>query len=405
MASDAVTVVGAGNSSVALTGNDYAYDHASMFQALTAQYAAAGFNSFSASTNLLVVADNSGNVGVLGGSASGVSAVVAGDGTNLSYIGGSGAASVLGGAGNDTVLGGTGDDTVALGGGSNQIYLGSGSAMIYSEGSDFIQAGFGSDTVVVTGANATINGGYGSSTMSVDASTGTNVTINVVNGATITGSSFSPTTINSYGDTTVHGGAGGTVYNEINGTLRFVGVGASIAVTAGPSAGNDTLYGSDGSNILLTSQTHNNIFVANDSVQGDTGSVLMDGQFAGGGNQFWAGSGNATLIGGTGGDTMVGGSGSATMIGSAGSTASNDYDLFADQSGSSTSLTIDNFHAASDKLTLFNFGQAATKAALTGAANTGNGTTLHLSNGASIFLNGVSSSALTNQNVLSTEPK
>ena len=402
--SGSVTVVGAGNSSVALTGNDYAYDHASMFQALTAQYAGSGFNSFNATSNLLVVADNSGNVGVIGGSSAGVTAVVAGDGSNLSYIGGTGPASIIGGAGNDTVIGGSGNDTVALGAGSNQVYLGSGSSMIYSEGSDFIQAGSGSDTVSVTGANATINGAYGSSSLAIDASAGTNVTINVIDGATITGASASVTTINSYGDTTVSGGAGGTAYNQLNGTLRFVGVGASITVSGGPAAGNDTLYGSDGSNILLTSQAHNNIFVANDTVQGDGGDVLFDGQFANGGNQFWAGSGNATLIGGTGGDTMVGGSGAATMIGATGSTNTNYYDLFATNSGSSTSLTIDNFNAATDKLTLFNFGQTATQAALAGAQSGPTGTTLHLSNGASIFLNGISSSQLTAQNVLTTEP-
>ena len=387
---------------VVVTGDAFALAHPGLLGSASAQYGTPGLNVLSPSgPNALVLPDNLGQVAVIDNAAS--STVVVGDGNDLTYSGSSNAL-IIGGIGNDTVLSGAGNDTIALGGGHNQIYAGSGDSVIYSESADLVQAGSGHDTVSVTGSNATINGGYGSSTLAVDDSAGSGTTINVSTGATVTGSSGSVTTINAYGDTTVHGGAGGTAYNEQNGTLKFVGLGGPVTVTGGPAAGNDTLYGASGSNIVLASQAHNNVFVGNDPNYGAGGNVTLNGGMADGGNQFWAGSGNASLIGGTGGDTMVGGMGSATMVGGIGS-ATNYFDLFKAGSGSSTDVTIENFGAvAANKLTFFEFGQAATSAALRDATQTSNGTTLHLDNGATITLEGISKSQLASINVGYTDP-
>ncbi len=399
---DAVQISTAAGGMVVLTGNQFAISHPELLGSASAQSGTQGLNTLSAnSPNVLIVPNNLGQTAVIDNDAS--STVVVGDGDDLTYSGSSNAL-IIGGAGNDTVLSGSGSDTIALGGGSNQIYTGSGHSIVYSQGADLVQAGSGNDTVSVTGSNATINGGYGASTLDVDDSAGSGTVINVSTGATVEGSSSSVTTINAYGDTTVHGGAGGTLYNEQNGTLKFVGLGGSVTVTGGPAAGNDTLYGASGSNVVLASQAHNNVFVANDPNYGADGNVTLDGGMADGGNQFWAGSGNASLIGGTGGDTMVGGTGNATMVGGIGS-ATNYFDLFASQSGASTDVTIENFGAvAANKLTLFEFGQAATSAALQNATQTGSGTVLHLDNGATIMLEGIEKSQLSAQNVFSTEP-
>jgi hypothetical protein len=374
-----------------ITGNLFAAARPALVSAAGASQATAGLNIMTAS-GTLAVSNGLGVVAVQDNAPS--STIIVGDGDSLLYSGSSNA-TIIAGAGRHTVFGGSGNDVVALGGGANQIVLGAGDNVVRSEGADLIQAGSGHDTVTVTGTNATINGGYGSSTLLVDDSAGSNTLIKVSAGATITGASASVTTINAYGDTTVSGGAGGTVYNEQNGTLKFVGLGGSVTVTGGPAAGNDTLYGASGANIVLASQAHDNIFVANDPHYGADGDVTLNGAQAGGGNEFWAGSGNATLIGGSGGDTLVGGMGAATVIGGAGSNA-NAFDLFANNSGAATDMTIENFGAvAGNRLTLFGFGRSAVADAIAQADQTGAGTTLHLANGATIVVEGVTLSQLT----------
>ncbi len=388
------------DSNITITGNSFARAHLDLLGSTGAQTGAAGLNVLGQTgPHVLMLPNALGDVAISDNA--GASSVIAGDGTNLSYTGDSDAL-IVGGAGKDIVVAGNGSDTIALGSGANQIFLGSGNSVVYSEGTDLVQAGSGHDTVSVGGRSATINGGYGSSTLLVDDSAGAGTVINASTGATVQGSSSSVTTINAYGDTTVHGGAGGTRYNEENGTLKFVGVGGSVTIAGSQAAGNDTLYGASGANIILTSQAHDNVFVANDPRYCDGGNVTLDGGLASGGNQFWAGSGNASLIGGTGGDTMVGGAGSVTMVGGIGS-AANAFDLFEDGSGPATKMTIKDFGANADNtITLFGFGQDAAAASLQAATEAGGATTLHLVNGATIILDGVTVGQLTTRNVFST---
>ncbi len=398
-----VTISGSdGSSLVALTGNDYVNSHLSMFQSMTAQFATQGFNTFNASSNQIDIVNNFGTVAVTGGASSGPANIVVGDGTNLTYIGGSSDVQIVGGNGNDLVFAGSGNDTLALGTGSDQIYLGSGTTVVSVQGADFIQAGSGNAGIAVEASGATINGGF-SGTLLVDLAGGTSSTINVINGTNIFAASGATATVNAFGDTTITGLSGSTTqYDQLNGTLKFVGIGGSVSVAGGAAAGNDTLYGASGANIVLTGSAHNNVFVANDPNYADGGPVTLDGSAASGGNQFWAGSGNASLIGGVGGDTLVGGQGHATIVGGVGSSA-NFFDLFAAGSGSGTSLTIEHFgEVASNQLTLFGFGGSAAASIIAGAQQSEAGVTLNLSNGASILLTNVSKSMLNTTNVVST---
>ncbi len=393
------TLPGTG-AAVHVTNNAYLAAHPTMLQGMVPDYALAGLNTLTASSpNLLYIGDDLGTVAVTDNAPS--STIVIGDGSNLVYSG-TANTTLIGGTGPDTVTAGAGNDTVALGTAANTVNLGRGNSLVVSQGADLINAGSGHDTIDVLGNNATINGGYGSSTLAIDDNAGANTIINVSTGATVTGASASVTTINAYGNTTVHGGAGGTLYNEQNGTLKFIGMGGNITVTGGEAAGNDTLYGASGTNVVLVSAAHDNVFVANDPAEGAGGSVTLNGAAASGGNEFWAGSGNATLIGGTGGDTLVGGYGDSTIIGGVG-TSTNYFDLFAGHTSANTDLTIENFGAvASNRLTFFDFGQGAAGQALAGATETNGNTTLTLNNGATVTLLDVHRSALSLANVAST---
>ena len=401
-----VTINGASGTQVTLTGNSYADTHAAMFSSMIEQIAVQGFNRFQGSSNLLLVGNDAGNVGVFGSSPTGSSVIVVGDGTDLSFVGGSGSTTLVGGNGNDTVVAGSGNDVIAAGTGTDQIYLGSGSSAVSVQGSnDFIQGGTGAASITITGVGATVNGGYGgfAAPMLIDDTQGTSSTLNVVDGTTVKGSVGSTTTVNSYGDITVLGAAGSKVdVNQSGGTMTFVGTGGTISVTGGAAAGGDTLYGGDGSVIVLDSQTHGNVFVANDTAEGGGGDVVMDGRAAGGGNAFWAGSGNETLYGGAGADTLVAGVGATTMSG--GSGAGNYFDLFASQSA--VDVTISDFGAAAgNKLTFFGFGASAVQAAL-GAATNGpvQGSVLLQVGNAQVTLLGIEKSTLNGSNVAGTDP-
>ena len=99
-------------------------------------------------------------------------------------------------------------------------------------------------------------------------------------------------------------------------------------VVNGGSKG-DHLDAGNGTSIVLTGIANGNIMVANDGRYANGNFVKLDGGQATGNNQFWAGSGNPTLIGGTGQDSLVAGSGNVTMSGGGGQ--ANDF-LFFNQS-------------------------------------------------------------------------
>ncbi len=209
------------------------------------------------------------------------------------------------------------------------------------------------------------------------------------------------TTINGAGALVVENDAStGTVVNLSGGSVRFIADSGSGTV----SGGVDTIYGGSGAVMTLTSSGHNNILVANEARLIDGGSIVLDGSQANGGNQFWAGSGNATLIGGLGIDTLAAGTGHSTLTG--GSGAANMFAFFTVQGGSGAEATITDFAAASgNQILLFDYGASGVATALSSAQQVGNDTQMTLSDGTQIVLSNFQKSDLNAADFAYTTPK
>ena len=386
-AADAYGSVSTSNSTAALTvvstnGNSFALQDAASLGTLTTLVASTANSFYTTPSNgdLFVVPNGLGYVAVTGGSAS--STIVVGDGTTLSYHG-SGDATIIAGSGSDTVLAGAGNDTIALGSGKNDIVLGTGNSLVDSSGTDTIVAGSGVDTIDLMGSSSTVYGGYGTSgyagtSLLVDDTKGVNDLIftaakgAVVDGSNVTANGMSPnvTTVTAFGDATVYGGA---------------------AVTH--------LFAGNGAEITLTGSTSGNILVANDGLWANGNYVDLNGSKATGSNQFWAGSGNSTLIGGTGSDTLVAGAGDVTISG--GSGATNYFDFFASQPGGNAVIT--DFAAVSrNDIVLFGYGAAGVTAALNSAQQEGTSTVFGLGDGTTIVLENFKKASLTASHFLAT---
>lgn len=369
MAGTTSVTVGGGSAVITISGNDYVAAHASMFASMAMQLATVA-NSFytpPGGNTLFAIGDDMGNVVVDG--ASSTIDLLAGDGTTLSYHGSSNGV-IAAGNGNDTVIASAGNDTIALGAGNNDIVLGTGSSTVYSAGTDSIVGGSAYDEIDISGVNTSVFGGYGTSgytgtSMLVNDESGTNsIIFAATKGTLVYGSNDTFTTVVAFGDTTVFGGAKG-----------------------------DHLYAGNGATILLTGDASGNILVANDGRYANGNFVKLDGGLATGNNQFWAGSGNSTLIGGTGQDTLVAGSGNVTMSG--GSGQANDF-LFFDQVGNTggQALITDFGNANGNTIYLFGYSQSVAQKAFAGAQQQGGNTVLSLGDGTTITLQNFTRSQL-----------
>jgi serralysin len=157
--------------------------------------------------------------------------------------GGGGADSIVGGAGNDYIWGEDGNDTLNGGGGQDTAFGGAGDDLIYA----------------VLGVPETIDGGAGTDTLDTTAY-GFNYAVNLATGLT-----------NFVGES-------------------FVGMENIVS-----GAGNDTLTGTSGANVMAGG-------AGNDGVFGDAGDDLLRGD-----------GGNDALNGGLGDDVMNGGDGNDTV--------------------------------------------------------------------------------------------
>ena len=342
--------------------NAYVTAHASVFATMATQFAAFANSFYTApgGKTLFVVPGGMGNV-VVDGVSSSIN-LLAGDGTTLSYYGSS-SGTIASGNGNDTVIAGAGNDTIALGGGNNNIQLGTGMSTVYSAGTDLITGGSAYDEIDIAGSSTTVFGGYGTSgytgtSMLVNDQNGTNsIIFTATKNTLIYGSNDTATTVIAFGDTVVHGGSKG-----------------------------DHLYAGNGAAIVLTGSAAGNVLVANDGRYANGNFVKLDGGLATGDNQFWAGSGNSTLIGGSGSDTLVAGTGSATITGGKGS---NDFFFFKGTGAAHGAAVITDFAnvaGTSDTICLAGYGASAAAAVLKTAQQVGSATTLTLDDGTSITL-------------------
>ncbi len=188
-----------------------------------------------------------GTTNYAGESFTGLENLITGAG-NDTLIGTSGANALAGGLGNDTILGGAGNDTLNGGDGNDTLDGGGGEdSQLGGAGDDYIHAVIGTDTAV---------GGAGTDTL----------------------------------DTTVF--VGNYNVNLTTGQTNFLGESFTEFENLITGAGNDTLTGTSGANVL-------NGGLGNDSIQGGSGSDSLTG-----------GDGNDTLDGGGGGsDTALGGAG------------------------------------------------------------------------------------------------
>ena len=356
MVEPTLITVGGGSAVLSVSGNDYVAVHASMFAAMTMQLASMANSFYTAplASTMLVVPNDMGNADVFGTSAT--ANVLAGDGTTLFYHGDADAL-VNSGAGNDTVNSGAGNDTIDLGSGNNDITLGTGNSLVWSEGTDSIVSGSGIDTINVMGSSTTVYGGFGSSgytgtSLLVNDASGTNTFVFApTKGSVIDGSNESITTVVAFGNATVNGGTQG-----------------------------DHMYAGNGAEITLVGNANGNVMVANDGRWANGNFVDLNGAQATGNNQFWAGSGNSTLVGGTGADSLIAGNGNVTMTGGVGQ--GNDFLFFAAAGAAGGTAEITDFGATSaNRIFLINYGSGGVQQALSSAHQQGNNTVFSFNDG------------------------
>jgi Ca2+-binding RTX toxin-like protein len=273
---------------------------------------------------------------------------------NLNFIATLGAGSVIGGGGvdqvviaatnpnawlialgngNDTIRAlGSGNDTISLGAGSDSIFLGAGSSAVTTGGAATITATTGSETV--TGLNTDVI--YGAGSLLTFVGTG---------GATVYGGTGSDTVTGGNGPDYFRGGSAG------NNVLR-AGVGAA------------TLFGGGNGDKLY----------ANGS-----GAQIL-----------YAGSGNETLTGGSAvgaPDTIVAGVGAASVVASP---VANNVFQFISGMGGGSELVMGLNSPSQVHIHLSGYGGGEQGNALATQINSGESSTLNLSDGTSVTFHNVS---------------
>ncbi|MGO4441604.1 beta strand repeat-containing protein, partial [Rhizobium sp. RAF56] len=299
-----------------------------------------------------------------------------------SLVGGSGNDTIYGSAGDNILFGGAGNDTLVGGGGNNILNGGLGNdTMIGGAGNDTYvldnagdtftpeTPGGGIDTVVVpwsynvagtnienvilTGtANLNATGDAGNNVLGGNA--GDNVFIGGAGNDTINGDANSTLMSFMHPVTPTAGGAAAILASLVHGgdTIDYSGVTADLVVNIGPAgdiagnfatgegtdsltnienvtggAGNDTIYDTDGSNILLGGAGNDTIysFNGNDFVDAGAGSDTIQHK----GGDLPANAGDTLLYGGddhdydtinagAGNDTIILGDGGGFVFGAAG---------------------------------------------------------------------------------------
>ena len=285
-----------------------------------------------------------------------------------------------------TTRSGDGRDLFVNAMGGNQLVIGA------SSGNETVWTGAG-DTIIGGGANATIGGvpgvtiigGYGGNQF-IDASqghqsviggSGGNETIWGAASDTIRGGSGGNETIGGVPGETIIGGSGANVFiNAMNGNQSIVG-GSAGNLTVWTGAG-DTIRGGSGDNETIGG-------VAGVTILGGSGgNEFFDGHL--GGQSITGGGGNTTVWGGTG-DTIQGasGTGSATIAFGVAHTAEILWDDGATSSGSDT---VYNFsQSAGDRISLSS--NDSISSVVASAAQSAGNTIIHLHDGSSITLIGV----------------
>lgn len=241
--------------------------------------------------------------------------------------------------------------------GFSSVFVGDGTTLSYADtvAGAAIVSGDGNDTITA-GSGDTINAGAGSNIITLPGLGGGADTVTTAGNDTI--SAFS-NALNYTND------SGSGVVELFGGTLTISGSGIS------------DVYANSATITVTDSGT--DTFVFNQSSIAGGADVSVNAATATGNDQYWAGSGNVTLVGGSGNDTFAGGNGAATITAGTGSNA---FDLFGENTGSST-LTVSSF-SAQDLIGLIDFSAGTTYT----LSSTNGNDVLTLSNGSTITLVG-----------------
>ena len=223
-------------------------------------------------------------------------------------FGGAGNDMLTGGSGNDRVLGGAGND-ILFGGGGNDILVGGAGddTLTGGAGSDLHVGGAGNDLMIWNPGDGSdvFEGGSGIDTALVNGAAGDEVFTVAANGARVDFERVSPGPFSIDIGTTEN-----LVVNMAAGNDSFTASGdlaGLIHLSVDGGAGNDTIHGSNGADVLLGGAGNDALFGGdgNDLIDGDQGT---DTAFMGAGDDVFKwdqGDGSDTVDGEAGFDEML----------------------------------------------------------------------------------------------------
>lgn len=196
---------------------------------------------------------------------------------------------------------------------------------------------------------------------------------------TINGNQGNDAILGAAGNDSLYGNAGADTISGGDGDDNLVG-----------GYGNDTLSGDDGADRMQGNADADilNGGLGADTLSGGTGNDTLNGDD--GADFLFGDDGNDTLAGGSGIDNLSGGAGSNTLSGG------NGADIFVISPGTSSEVdTITDFTVGTDRIQINEAGYTLFADLQTAMASTANGTTISLSSGRTIELQGVTMSSLT----------
>jgi len=204
----------------------------------------------------------------------------------------------------DTIYGNGGDDTIFAGAGNDDVYGGTGDDTLNGgAGNDTLSGGEGADRIVLTG-------GFGTDTV-VGGETGTD------NDTLDTSGLTSGVSVTLSGDEagTLTNGANSATFSEIE-TFDltgsddvFDGIASGSSVTVNAGAGDDSVLGTDGDDVIYGG-------IGSDTIRGAEGDDEVYGED--GNDQIYGNDGADTLYGGDGVDSLFGEIGDDVVYGGAG---------------------------------------------------------------------------------------
>ncbi|NDF11381.1 MAG: calcium-binding protein [Proteobacteria bacterium] len=260
-----------------------------------------------------VLTGTEGNDSITGGTGDDLITGLGGDDT---LNGGDGDDSIFGGDGNDLIYGGYGSDELHGGAGNDTIFGGSGKDTIYGEdGDDVLNGGVGNDDIDGGNGNDNIAGGEGTDRLAGGAG---NDTIYGDEGADyITGGAGKDIIQGGDGDDiflfggadfdTITGDAGNDFIDGGEGRDSLDGGTGNDTINGG--LGTDSVHGGDG-NDLINGLGGDNTDKDFDILYGDAGNdtIIAASKAPGSGNYLDGGVGNDSLVGSDGSDILMGGS-------------------------------------------------------------------------------------------------